>query len=195
MSDRAQSPQSRGLTRRALLQRACAWSVCAAGGLLARAAQGGELRLGQPAPEANLVTLDGRQLSTTRLLGDVVILTFWATWCVPCRDELPLLSRYASEHAAQGLTVLGFSLDTADRLSQVQEVARRLSFPVGLLERSSAPGYGRIWRLPVSFTIDRAGRLAENGWKEKHPTWTAESLERVVTPLLSGDARQGTLVP
>ena len=195
MSDRAQCTQPRGLTRRAVLQRAAAWSLCAAGGLLARGAQANELRVGQRAPEAKLVTLDGRELSTTGLLGHVVILTFWATWCVPCRDELPLLSKYAAAHAAQGLTVLGFTLDTADQLADVQKVARTLSFPVGLLERSSAPGYGRIWRLPVSFTIDRAGRLVENGWKEKHPTWTAERLEEVVTPLLAGEAPKGGLGP
>jgi len=165
----------------------CAWGVCAAGYGLGSAAQADELRLGQPAPEATLVTLDGRQLSTAALHGQVVILSFWATWCVPCRDELPLLSRYATDHAAQGLTVLAFSLDTADQLADVQKVARTLSFPVGLLERSSAPGYGRMWRLPVSFTIDRAGRLAENGWKEKQPAWTAQRLEEVVTPLLAGD--------
>ena len=190
MSNRAPSAQPHRLTRRAVLQRASAWGLCAAGGLLARGAQANELRVGQPAPEATLVTLDGRRLSTTALLGQVVVLTFWATWCVPCRDELPLLSKYATDHAAQRLTVLGFSLNTEDQLVEVQKVARTLSFPVGLLERSSAPGYGRIWRLPVSFTIDRAGRLVENGWKEKQPTWTAQRLEEVVTPLLAADARK-----
>jgi peroxiredoxin len=182
------SRDARCLTRRAALQQVCAWGVCAAGGVLGRAALATDLRVGRPAPEATLVTLDGRQLSTAGLLGHVVILTFWATWCVPCRDELPLLSKYATDHAAQGLTVLGFSLDTADQLAEVRKVAQALSFPVGLLERSSAPGYGRMWRLPVSFTIDRAGHLAENGWKEKQPTWTAERLEEVVTPLLAADA-------
>ena len=189
------SKASRCLTRRAVLQRVCAWSLCAAGEVLGRAAHAAELRVGESAPEATLVTLDGRRLSTTALNGQVVILTFWATWCVPCRDELPLLSKYATDHAGQGLTVLGFSLDTADQLAEVRRVAQALSFPVGLLERSSAPGYGRIWRLPVSFTIDRAGRLAENGWKEKQPTWTAERLEQVVTPLLTGEARAATPGP
>jgi hypothetical protein len=66
-----------------------------------------------------------------------------------------------------------------------RRVAQTLSFPVGLLANSSAPGYGRIWRLPVNFTIDRAGRLIDNGWKDKNPSWTAERLEQVVTPLLT----------
>jgi thiol-disulfide isomerase/thioredoxin len=152
--------------------------------LRAAAARANDLRIGAPAPAATLVTLDGRSISTTELVGQVVILTFWATWCVPCREELPLLSEYAQKHAAQGLTVLGFGLDTPDRIADVRKVAEGLRFPVGFLASSRAPGYGRIWRLPVNFTIDRAGRLAEDGWKEKAPSWTPERLEQVVTPLL-----------
>jgi cytochrome c biogenesis protein CcmG, thiol:disulfide interchange protein DsbE len=153
-----------------------------------RRAVANDLHLGAAAPPASLVTLDGRTIATSDLLGHVVILTFWATWCEPCREELPLLSGYAERHAADGLRILGFSLDTADKLGEVRQVAQTLRFPVGLLAHSSAPGYGRIWRLPVSFTIDRGGRLVDNGWKDKNPTWTADSLERIVTPLLARSA-------
>ncbi len=168
-----------------MLQGAAAWGLLGLGSLRAPRAQANEVRVGQPAPPATLVTLDGQRLSTPDLIGQVVILTFWATWCVPCRDELPLLSTYASEHAAHGLTVLGFTLNTADELDQVRAVAQTLSFPVGFLERSSAPGYGRIWRIPVNFTIDRAGHLVDDGWKDRHPEWTRERLARIVTPLLA----------
>jgi thiol-disulfide isomerase/thioredoxin len=153
-----------------------------------RRAVANDLHLGASAPPARLVTLDGQKIATPELLGHVVILTFWATWCEPCREELPLLSSYAERHAADGLRILGFSLDTPDQLREVRQVAQTLKFPVGLLASSSAPGYGRIWRLPVSFTIDRAGRLVDNGWKDKNPTWTADSLERIVTPLLAKSA-------
>jgi cytochrome c biogenesis protein CcmG, thiol:disulfide interchange protein DsbE len=169
--------------RRALLRGALAgWLTAAV--LRAPAASANDLRVGAPAPPATLVTLDGKSISTTELLGQVVILTFWATWCVPCREELPLLSAYAQRHADKGLTVLGFGLDTPDRIADVRRVAEALRFPVGFLASSRAPGYGRIWRLPVNFTIDRAGRLVEDGWKEKAPSWTPERLEQLVTPLL-----------
>jgi len=72
----------------------------------------------------------------------------------------------------------------AEALAKVQKVAQTLSFPVGLLENSTLPGYGRIWRIPVNFTIDRQGRLIDDGWKDKEPTWTAERLKLIVTPLL-----------
>lgn len=142
------------------------------------------LAVGQPAPPLVLHTLDGRSINSADLFGQVVILTFWATWCEPCRDELPLLSAYAARNAARGLQVLGFSLDGVDDLSAVREVAAGLSFPVGLLGSALAGDYGRMWRIPVSFTIGRTGLLADNGWDDKYPVWTSERLQRVVTPLL-----------
>jgi cytochrome c biogenesis protein CcmG, thiol:disulfide interchange protein DsbE len=97
---------------------------------------------------------------------------------------LPLLSAYAERHAKQGLQVLGFSLDGPDDLATVRSMAASLRFPNGLLGNPWAGGYGRIWRVPVSFVIDRAGRLAYDGWEDKDPVWTKERLERVVDPLL-----------
>jgi cytochrome c biogenesis protein CcmG/thiol:disulfide interchange protein DsbE len=174
-------------TRRALLL--CGAAVLSLAGLdavFAPLASANALRVGEPAPLATLVTLDGQRISTSDLLGHVVILTFWATWCAPCREELPLLSSYATQHAAEGLTVLGFALDSPeDDPHKVQQVARSLSFPVGLLANSSLPGYGRIWRIPVNFTINRKGQLIDNGWKDKDSTWTVERLGRVVTPLFN----------
>ena len=149
------------------------------------AALAGGLRVGERAPQATLVTLEGQRLSTADLLGEVVILTFWATWCAPCREELPLLSDYFAQHADVGLRVLGFCLDTPEKLAEVRAVAHSLRFPVGFLTENSAPGYGRIWRLPVNFTIDRKGILVENGWKEKSPSWTRQRLDEIVSPLLA----------
>ena len=69
-------------------------------------------------------------------------------------------------------------------MQDVRQIARSLQFPVGLLGSAYAGGYGRVWHLPVNFTIDRQGLLADNGWTDDSPVWTAERLERVVLPLL-----------
>jgi len=170
--------------RRTWLRGLLAASVAASATGWPQLARANSLELGKPAPPLVLRTLDGRSIATQDLHGQVVILTFWATWCDPCREELPLLSAYAARHASQGLQVLGFSLDGPENLAAVRQVATGLSFPVSLLGSAWAGDYGRMWRIPVSFTLDRAGRLAYNGWDDKQPSWTAESLERIVTPLL-----------
>jgi len=147
-------------------------------------ALGNALHVGRPAPPATVETLDGERITTQALLGRVVILTFWATWCGPCRTELPLLSAYATQHAAEGLTVLGLTLDAPADFDKVKRAARDFSFPVGFVANSELPGYGRIWHIPVNFTIDRRGTLVDDGWKDKEPAWTQERLDRIVTPLL-----------
>jgi cytochrome c biogenesis protein CcmG, thiol:disulfide interchange protein DsbE len=171
--------------RRALLARAAALGALGLTAMTAPFARAGGLRVGAPAPRATLVTLDGTQVSTADLLGRVVILTFWATWCGPCRQELPLLSSYASRYAARGLSILGFSLDGPEDLPKVRKMAQSFEFPVGLLPDARLPGYGRIWRIPANFTIDRQGLLRDNGWDDKDATFTAERLDRIVVPLLS----------
>lgn len=172
-------------TRRALLRHAGALFLAGACGLHPALVQANDLKLGQAAPPLVLKTLDGRNIATRDLHGQVVIVTFWATWCGPCREELPLFSAYADQHGAEGLQVLGFSLDGGDDLSKVRQVASTLHFPVGLLGSPWVGGYGRIWRVPVTFVIDRAGRLAYNGWEDGNPVWTEERLRKLVDPLVA----------
>ena len=172
------------LNRRAFLGRAVKLGMAVAGGILLPEAQAKELEIGKLAPPLVLRTLDGHTISTRDQIGQVIIATFWATWCAPCREELPLLSNYAERHAQQGLQVLGFCLDGPEALPNVRKMAAKLSFPVGLLGDPWAGEYGRIWRVPVSFVIDRNGRLADNGWNDDQPVWTTERLQRIVDPLL-----------
>lgn len=175
-------PQRFLASRRGLLQRGLLGALLGTAG--SRVFADEALRVGAPAPALVLHTLDGRSIATRDLLGKVVIVTFWATWCDPCREELPLLSAFHAQHRQRGLEVLGFSLDAPDALPAVRKVAAKLGFPVGLLGSAYAGAYGRIWRIPVSFTIDRQGMLADNGWNDEHPAWTQERLQRVVAPLL-----------
>lgn len=184
MPSKPRDAKATQVTRRALLRGGAAVAMSGPGVLFSQWARANDLRLGQRAPAAMLTTLDGTRIATKDLIGRVVILTFWATWCGPCRQELPLLSAYAEKYASRGLSILGFTLDPAENLPKVRHVAVSLKFPVGLLEQSNLPGYGRIWRIPVNFTIDRQGHLIDDGWKDSEATWTAARLERIVTPLL-----------
>ena len=169
--------------RRALLRSSVALFALSALGPVARRASGHALPIGAEAPPATLVTLDGHHISTADLRGRLVMLTFWATYCVPCREEIPLLSRFASQHS-DAVSILGFCLDDPREIGEVRRVADTLSFPVGFMREDSAPGYGRIWRLPANFTIGRDGRLVDDRWRQKNPSWTAPDLEQVIVPLL-----------
>ncbi|HET6554194.1 MAG TPA: TlpA disulfide reductase family protein [Dyella sp.] len=163
--------------------------ACLLCGLSVSCAFANELRINQPAPDIVLNTLDGQHIALHDLRGKIVIITFWATWCDPCREELPLLSRYAHTHADDDLVILGFSLDTPDTLKEVRQLASRFHFATGLLGDPHVEGYGRIWRLPVSFVVDRQGRLVYDGWKDKAPAWTQQKLDELVTPMLRAQAQ------
>jgi cytochrome c biogenesis protein CcmG/thiol:disulfide interchange protein DsbE len=76
---------------------------------------GGHPLLGKPAPEINLLTLDGEQATLSSLRGQPVLVNFWATWCLPCREEFPLMVTAYEEHSDDGLEILGIVHDdTAD---------------------------------------------------------------------------------
>jgi cytochrome c biogenesis protein CcmG/thiol:disulfide interchange protein DsbE len=180
------------LYRRRALAGSAFWAIgLSLMGALPVATRANALKVGTPAPPLTLKTLDGKTISTADLLGQVVVVTFWATWCEPCHEELPILSRYFDQHRHQGLTVLGFSLDDPSDLAAVQKVAEQLAFPVGLLGSQYAGGYGRVWRLPVSFVIDRQGRLVDDGWRDDQPAWTEGRLEAVLGPYLTRTTQSG----
>ena len=127
--------------------------------------------------------LDGRALATDRLLGKVLLVNFWATWCGPCRVEMPELESYYRLHHEQGLEVLALSTDELADEAKVREAAQPFSFPVAMLKASKLSGFGRIWRMPVSAVIDRDGRLVKQDWFIE-PKLDAAALDSIVKPLL-----------
>jgi peroxiredoxin len=153
--------------------------------LWSSAVSAGDLAVGNPAPSLTLHGLDGTDIATDSLRGKVVIITFWASWCPPCRLELPTLSEFTKRHASEGLVTMGFSLDTARTQTDAARIASNLNFPVGLLGSAWAGGYGRMWRLPVTFVIDRDGILRHDGWQDDQQPLSAAKLESIVSPLLA----------
>ena len=115
---------------------------------------------GEPeAPDFTLPTLEGRTVTLSALRGQVVFLNFWATWCPPCREEMPSIERLHRELRAQGLVVLAVDVDESPERVAKFVKDFRLGFPV-LLDAGShvfssygAPG------LPTTILIDRKGRV------------------------------------
>jgi thiol-disulfide isomerase/thioredoxin len=139
---------------------------------------------GQPVAAWQVKTLDGRQIDSSSLKGKVVLVHFWATWCPPCREEMPALDAFYRQHAKDGLEVVAISLDDDADRAKVRDFVRTYSFPVAMMRDARVDGFGRIWVLPLSFLIDRKGVLREDGWTGERRI-DAASLDRIVLPLLS----------
>jgi thiol-disulfide isomerase/thioredoxin len=127
--------------------------------------------------------LDGSSFSTEALQGKVIFVNFWATWCAPCRAEMPEIEAYYRAHREAGLEVLALSTDELADEAKVREAARPYSFKVALMKASRLSGFGRIWRMPVSAVFDRQGRLLRQDWFIQ-PRLDAAALDTVIRPLL-----------
>jgi len=133
-----------------------------------------------PAQQLALTDLQGKPVSIEDYRGQVILVNNWATWCPPCRTEMPELQAYYTAHAAEGFVVIAIeSGEPPDQVASfVQEYG--MTFPVWLDPQSKSQGFFKNWDLPSSYVIDRDGivRLSWSGGINQ-PT-----LEQYVTPLL-----------
>jgi len=124
-------------------------------GALVGIESGGRLR---PAFHATLV--DGMPVSDSTLRGHVVLVNFWATWCLPCRAEMPLLQAMATRHQSAGLVVLGLSVDRTDPASVTRFLRDRgITYPVAIVGRDVEAAFGGMQGYPTSVLLDRTGRV------------------------------------
>jgi cytochrome c biogenesis protein CcmG, thiol:disulfide interchange protein DsbE len=127
-------------------------------------------------------TITGAPFNAT---GEVTIVHFWATWCAPCRLEMPILDAYYRRHQAQGLAMLAISIDQGVSARKLQEVTGRFAFPVARVDDVKTPRKDIPTALPVTRVYDRSGRLVFQSRGDGRTILDAATLERVVTPLLA----------
>ena len=124
--------------------------------------QGANLR-GQYAPAFTLTDTDGKKVSLADLKGHPVIVNFWATWCGPCKLEMPWFQEFATKYKPQGLVILGLSQDEGISPAEVAHAAKKIgvSYPVLLPDSKGqvANAYGGVDYLPETFYIDRTGKV------------------------------------
>jgi len=114
-------------------------------------------------PDFELKTLEGETVKLSSLRGQAVLVNLWATWCPPCRAEMPAIEKVYNEYKDQGLVVLAVNMTYQDSFSDIAPFLDKygLTFPV-LLDESSEVGTAyQLRSLPSSFFIDRAGIIKE----------------------------------
>jgi thiol-disulfide isomerase/thioredoxin len=114
----------------------------------------------KPAPlNFTLKDMDGQDVDLEQFRGKIILLNFWATWCGPCKIEIPGFIELQDEYGDDGFIVLGLSVD--DSADQIQDFSREfnVNYPMlqGLGEEEFQEAWGPVWGLPMSFWVDRDG--------------------------------------
>lgn len=125
----------------------------------------GELSVGSPMRNFQLEDLEGRSFEFAQMQGRPVLLNLWATWCGPCRAEIPELQRLHDEHEAEGFAVLGVSVDEAGSRDEIVSflAERNVSYPNVHDPEGSVAEMFNAYALPTSVLIDRTGKIV---WKK-----------------------------
>jgi peroxiredoxin len=134
-------------------------------------------KVGQPAPDFVVTTFGGRTVRLADLQGDVIILNFWATWCAPCRNELPLLEDFFRTYNKYGFQVLAVATEDSVPESKLRPLAAKLTIP--FVKHLKGP-YHQLDAVPTNYIIDRSGKLTY----AKAAAFDVDSLNELVIPLL-----------
>jgi peroxiredoxin len=133
-----------------------------------------------PAPDIRLENLDGKPVALSDYLGQVVLYNAWATWCPPCKEEMPTLNAYYQDHKQEGFVVV--AIEDGEQAEEVRQYVtdNNLAFPVWPDPKWVATVAFKTDVLPTSFVIDRSGQVLL--------TWSGPisraALEKYVTPII-----------
>jgi thiol-disulfide isomerase/thioredoxin len=142
------------------------WAMGLAAVLLASAASASDVVQG-PAPDFALKTKSGSNLRLSELRGEVVLLNFWASWCGPCREEMPLLDEIHQRYEPLGFTVLGVNVEEDSRAAKALLEQIPVSFPILFDSQSTVSKLYDVSAMPSTVLIDRDGnmRYLHRGYK------------------------------
>lgn len=146
----------------------------------------GAPEIGRPAPALIAKQLDGRDLDLDALHGKVVVLNYWATWCPPCRAEMPALDAFYQHHRDEGVEVIGLSADDPHDRKDVVKVMRAITYPAILASEAKVNGFGAATALPITYVIDQDGILRAI-LRPGKSVITENALAEAVRPLLNKD--------
>jgi len=135
--------------------------------------------MGKPAPELVVSELDGQTFDLAKLRGKVVLVNYWATWCAPCRKDMPLLDAFYRRHHMQNLEMIGISVDQDRDMQKVRRVGSKLAYPVAMLKGVTVDGFGPPKGVPITWIVDTGGKV-----RDMMIDVRLELLSTLVVPLL-----------
>ena len=117
---------------------------------------------GKLAPEFSLQSLQGQTVHLADFRGKAVLLNFWATWCQPCKIEMPWLEQMQQQYGPQGLQIVGIAMDDASK-EDIAKFTKEMgvNYPILLGKESVGDAYGGVQFLPSTFFIDRNGKFVD----------------------------------
>jgi peroxiredoxin len=121
----------------------------------------GEVK-GQSAPDFELADLNGKPVKLSDYHGKAVVVNFWATWCGPCKTEMPWLVDLQQKYGPEGLQILGVAMDDSGK-DTITEFAKdmHINYPVLMGKEAVAQRYGNVQFLPATFYVDRNGKIVD----------------------------------
>ena len=138
-------------------------------------------RAADPAPNFSLQSQDGKTIELKKLAGKAVVVNFWATWCGPCRAEIPGMVKVYEKYKGKGLEIVGISLDRGGWDDVKPYLAKnKISYPIVVAGQELTDAYGGIRSIPTSFFVDRKGNIVS-----KHVgALSEEAFEKAVKEIL-----------
>ncbi|MFD2230236.1 TlpA disulfide reductase family protein [Alkalimarinus sediminis] len=137
------------------------------------------------APDFALTTLDQKAISLSDYKGKVVVLNFWATYCIPCRIEMPSLEKLSQKHQDNDVAVVAISLDEGKEKA-IQSLVKKmdLTFPIAMKGQSAGDDY-QVSVLPVTYIIGKQGELLARVVGDRD--WASEEADQLVEAVLAGE--------
>ena len=136
---------------------------------------------GHGAPDFVLTDLQGHTLKLSDLRGKAVVLNFWATWCPPCKQEIPWFVDLQKRYGSQGLQIVGVAMDDDDPKEVVKFAAQNsINYPILIGEEKVAAQYGGIDYLPTTFYIDRNGIVLDRVFGQAGRDEIEQNIQRAI---------------
>jgi peroxiredoxin len=157
--------------------------IAVAGVLLSSQPAAAILQKGDKAPAIKLTTTTGQPVTLNNYKGYVLVMDFFATWCIPCKESIPHLNSLNRKYGKQGLQILGMSVDEgSDREVKAFISERKISYPVAIVNEDLQTDYG-LRSIPTIYVINKKGLVAEKfqGYSEQ----TGKAMEETIKRLLA----------